>query len=89
MNHSSCAEQNLQPVRVRGRAWSFVVVRGRLWSRVVVRGRSCAEQCGVVRREVWGYDLGRIHTRTHTHTNKPPRAGVQTSCPYRYNPINT
>ena len=34
---------------------------------------SCAEQCGVVRRAVWGHDLG----QADTHTNKPPRAGVQ------------
>ena len=37
------------------------------WSAI----RSCAEQCGVVRRAVWGHDIG------HTDTNKAPRAGVQ------------
>ena len=79
MRSSSCAV-------VYGRAWSFVVVRGRLWSCVVVRGRarsfmvvhgrswSCAERCGVMTSD--GY--------THAHTNKPPRAGVQTSCLYQY-----
>ena len=82
---------------VYGRAWSCVVVRGHSWSCVVVFGRSsscvvvhgrarsfmvvrvrswsCAERCGVMISD--GY------TQAHTHTNKPPRAGVQTSCPYQ------
>ena len=39
------------------------------WSAI----RSCAEQCGVVRRGIWGHDLG----HADTHTNKAPMAGVQ------------
>ena len=43
------------------------------WSAI----RSCAEQCGVMRRAVWGHDLGHTDTYIHTHTNKEPWAGVQ------------
>ena len=39
------------------------------WSAI----RSCAEQYGVVRRAVWGHDLG----QTETHTQNAPRAGVR------------
>ena len=107
-----------QPVRVRGRSWSFVVVRGRARSFMVVRGRSwscmvvhgrawscvvvhgCARPFMVVHGRSWSFMVvrgrlwscvavrgraprGRIHTRAHPPTNKPPRAGVQTCCPYQ------